>query len=121
MTSVSQAAFAVNATTGLNVPVSAIGISPANDQVRVVGLTNGQVFATTTGANPIPDVTGPWGTHYVARAVVDPTNLNTAYVTLDGYGFPNHVWKTTNLNAAPPTWTAASGGLPDVPVNAFVV
>jgi Big-like domain-containing protein len=121
MTAVSQAPFAVNAATGANFPVSSIGISPQNDNVRIVGLTDGQVFATTSGANPIPEVTGPWGTHYVARAVIDPTNPNTAYVSLDGYGFPNHVWKTTNLNAAPPTWTAASGGLPDVPVNAFVV
>ncbi len=121
MTPVSQAPFAVNATTGLNVPVSAIGVSPQDDNVRIVGLANGQVFATTTGANPIPAVTGAWGAHYVARAVIDPTNSNTAYVALDGYGFASHVWKTINLNAAAPTWVAASGALPDVPVNAFVV
>lgn len=121
MTPVSQSPFAVNAATGTNFPVSSIGISPQNDNVRIVGLTNGQVFATSTGANPMPEVTGPWGQHYVARAVIDPTNSSTAYVSLDGYGFPNHVWKTTNLNAATPTWTAASGGLPDVPVNSFAV
>jgi hypothetical protein len=121
MTPVSQAPFAVNPSTATAFPVSSIGISPQNDNVRIVGLTDGQVFATATGANPMPEVTGPWGAHYVARAVIDPTNANTAYVSLDGYGFANHVWKTTNLNAATPAWTAASGGLPDVPVNAFVV
>src|SRR5205823_10668118 len=41
------------------VSISAIGISPQNDMVRLVGLTNGGVFATTTGANPLMDVTGP--------------------------------------------------------------
>ena len=66
--------------------ISAIGISPQNDNVRIVGLTNGQVFATTTGANPLTDVTGPIPAAYVARAVIDPNNANTAYVTLDGYG-----------------------------------
>jgi Big-like domain-containing protein len=121
MTVVSQAPFAINATTGANVPVSAIGISPQNDNVRIVGLTNGQVFATTSGANPMPEASGGLPPHYVARAVIDPTNANTAYVTLDGYGFPSHVWKTTNLNALPPTWVAASGSLPDVPVNAFAI
>lgn len=121
MVPVSQAPFACCTQSGLNVPVSSIGISPQDDNVRIVGLVNGRVFATTTGANPIPEVSGPWGAHYVARAVIDPTNSNTAYVTLDGYGFTDHVWKTTNLNAATPTWTAASGALPDVPVNAFVV
>lgn len=121
MVPVSQAPFACCTQSGLNVPVSSIGISPQDDSVRVVGLVNGKVFATTTGANPMPEVTGPWGNHFIARAVIDPTNSNTAYVTLDGYGFANHIWKTTNLNAAAPTWTAASGSLPDVPVNAFVI
>ena len=121
MTPVSQAPFAINPATGTPAQVSSIGISPQDDNVRIVGLVDGQVFATTTGANPMPEVTGPWGAHYVARAVIDPTNSSTAYVSLDGYGFPNHVWKTTNLNAATPTWTAASGGLQDVPVNSFVV
>ncbi|MGE5324588.1 MAG: Ig-like domain repeat protein, partial [Actinomycetota bacterium] len=121
MVSVSQAPLACCTQSGLNVPVSSIGISPQDDNVRIVGLVNGKVFATTTGANPIPEVTGPWGAHFVARAVIDPTNSNTAYITLDGYGFLSHVWKTTDLNAATPTWTAASGSLPDVPVNAFII
>lgn len=120
MNVVSQAPFEV-AAPGINFAVSAIGVSPQNDKVRIVGLEDGSVFATAIGANPLPDATGPWGPHYVARAVIDPTNQSTAYITLDGYGFPNHVWKTTNLNGNPPIWSAASGSLPDVPVNAFVV
>ena len=46
---------------------------------------------------------------------------NTAYVTLDGYGTPSHVWKTTNLAGGGGTFAAASTGLPDAPVNAFAV
>ena len=105
------------------VPVSAIGISPQNDNARIVGLNNGKVFATTTGANPMTDVTGSIPARYVARAVIDPTNINTAYVTLAGFGLAaaQHVWKTTNLNNATPTWTASGNGIPDIPVNAFVV
>src|SRR5262249_45096693 len=104
-----------------------IGISPQNDAVRIVGLTNGRVFATTMGANALVDITGPIPAQYIARAVIDPNNANTAYVTLDGYGLAagQHVWKTTNLNNAAPTWVAAGGSganaIPDVPVNAFVV
>src|SRR5262249_10798247 len=104
--------------------LSAIGISPLDDNVRLVGLDNGQVFATTAAANSMTNVTGPWPPNmYIARAVIDPTNKTTAYVTLDGYGTPNHVWKTSNLLGEPPnpTWVAASTGLPDVPVNAFAV
>ncbi|HWQ31255.1 MAG TPA: hypothetical protein VNQ79_00105, partial [Blastocatellia bacterium] len=105
------------------VAVSAIGISPQNDNVRIVGLNNGKVFATSTGSTTMTDVTGPIPAKYVARAVIDPNNQNTAYVTLAGFGLAagQHVWKTTNLNAATPTWTAAGNGIPDVPVNGFVV
>ena len=105
------------------VAVSAIGISRQNDNVRIVGLNNGKVFATSTGSTTMTDVTGPIPAKYVARAVIDPNNQNTAYVTLAGFGLAagQHVWKTTNLNAASPTWTAAGNGIPDVPVNAFAV
>ena len=122
MTAVSQPNFGVDAA-GNNLRVSAIGIAPTNDNVRLIGLTNGKAFATTTGANPLVDVTGPWSAtpRFVARAVIDPTNANTAYITLDGYGIPAHVWKTTNLAGGSGTWAAASTGLPDVPVNAFAV
>src|SRR5207248_7177353 len=80
-----------------------------------------------TGAKPQTNGTGPIPARNIAKAVIDPNNANTAYVTLDGYGLAvgQHVWKTTNLNGAPPTWVAAGGSglnaIPDVPVNAFVV
>lgn len=112
-----------------NVPISAIGISPLSDQVRLVGLGNdganlatGHAFVTTTGSITLTDVTGHWTSKYIARAVIDPNNPNTAYITLDGYGAASgHVWKTTNLSAAPPTWASMSSGIPDVPVNGFAV
>jgi plastocyanin len=120
MTPVSQPNFGADAG-GNNFRVSAIGIASTNDNVRLIGLTNGKAFATTTGANPLTDVTGPWAARFIARAVIDPTNASTAYITLDGYGIPAHVWKTTNLAGGSGTWAAASTGLPDVPVNAFAV
>jgi hypothetical protein len=107
---------------GSGTAVSAIGISPQNDNVRIAGLANGLVFATSTGANPLPQVTGPIPARFVARAVIDPHDVNTAYVTLSGFGLPagQHVWKTVNLGGAA-TWTASGNGIPDIPVNAFVV
>jgi hypothetical protein len=116
-------------------PITAIGISPQNDNVRIVGLQNGKVFATTTGSSTLTDTAFPVPTNatgsatnkYVSRAVIDPANQNTAYVTLAYYTNPAtaaHVWKGTNLNTTP-VWTAISGTgsnvIPNVPVNAFVV
>lgn len=114
--------------TPTNTTVSAIGISPQDDNVRVVGISSGRVFATTTGAAVMTDVTPPVTPRkFIGRAVVDPTNAMIAYVTLVGYGVPNgqHVWKTSNLSTAtgatPVTWTAAGNGIPDVPVDAFAI
>ncbi len=120
MTVVSQGPFVSG------VPVSAIGISPQNDNVRIVGLNNGRVFATTTGAIPMTDVTGVLPAKYVSRVAIDPNDPNTAYVTLAGFGgaTPAHIWKTTNLAgviAGTAVWSAADTGIGDVPVNAFVV
>jgi len=118
------------------VPVSAIGISPTSDNVRIVGLNTGKVFATITGgatAANMTDVTfvGTPSTgmpaKYIARTVIDPNNPNTAYVAFNGNAIAGrHVWKTTNLNSIPAvTWTATDGTganvIPDVSVNAFVV
>jgi hypothetical protein len=110
------------------VSVSAIGVSPRADAVRVVGLSNGKVFRTATGgasSATMADVTGAIPAKYVSRVVVDPNNQNAAYVTLAGF-FGNsttaHVYKTTDLSAASPTWTGLGvGTIPDVPVDAFAV
>jgi photosystem II stability/assembly factor-like uncharacterized protein len=114
--------------TPTNTTVSAIGISPQDDNVRVVGISSGRVFATTIGAPVLTDVTPPVTPRkFIGRAVVDPGNAQTAYVTLVGYGVPNgqHIWKTTNLStavgAAAVVWSAAGNGIPDVPVDAFVI
>lgn len=104
------------------VAISAIGISPQNDDVRIVGQSNGGLFGTSTGSSTLTNL-DPLNTipnNFIARAVIDPNSATTAYVTLSAFGVTN-VWKTTNLNANPPTWTAAASGIPQVPVNALVV
>ncbi|HEY0078712.1 MAG TPA: hypothetical protein VGB73_08700 [Pyrinomonadaceae bacterium] len=106
------------------VAISAIGIAPQNDGIRIVGLEDGKVFRTTTASTTLTNVTPNNNTKYVARAVIDPNNQNVAYVAVGGfYGTDNgqHVYKTTNLSATTPTWTVAGVGIPDVPVNGFVI
>jgi hypothetical protein len=102
--------------------VGAIGISKQNDNVRLVGLSNGGLWGTNTGSSTLTDLDAANAVpnNYIARAVIDPTNVNTAYVTLSAFGV-SPVWKTTTLNNANPTWVAASTGLPQVPVSAFAV
>ncbi|MGB7925509.1 MAG: VCBS repeat-containing protein [Pyrinomonadaceae bacterium] len=106
--------------------LTAIGISRQNDNIRLVGTRAGTVFLTTTGSSTLTNVTGAISpTRYIARTAIDPNSATTAYVTLAGFGTPatpvQHVWKTTNLAEPTTTWVAASNGLPDDPVNAFVI
>ncbi len=104
------------------IPISAIGISAQNDNVRIIGTTNGGIFGTNTGSAALSDYdTANQVTNgFIARAVVDPNNASIAYVTVSIFGSPN-VFKTTNLNTGSPTWTNISGTIPQVPVSAFVV
>ncbi len=104
------------------VAISAIGISPQDDNVRIVGQTNGNILGTSTGSSVLVnlDALGAVPNNPIARAVIDPNSATTAYVTLSAFGVTN-VWKTTNLNDVNPIWTAAAGGLPQVPVSAFVI
>ncbi|MBP6821885.1 MAG: hypothetical protein KA368_10090, partial [Acidobacteria bacterium] len=106
--------------------ITAIGISQQNDNVRIVGLRNGKVFATTTGSSPLTDVTSasfPTPARAIGKVAIDPNNSDTAYVTFLGFGVTagQHIWKTTNLSGGAATWAAAGNGIPDVPVNAFVI
>ncbi len=103
--------------------VSAISVSKQNDNVRLVGLSNGTVWATATGSTTLTQMSGGFPTRFVGRTAIDPSDSNTAYVTFNGYGVAagRHVFKTTNLSAATPTWAVAGNGIPDVPVNAFAI
>ncbi len=104
--------------------ISAIAIAPQDDSVRLVGLTTGAVYlSTTAGATTMNNISGSIPGRYVGRVAIDPTNANIAYVALNGFGLAagQHVWKTTNLLSGAPTWSASGSGIPDVPTNTFVV
>jgi hypothetical protein len=125
-------------------PISAIGISKQNDNVRLIAVTgrggessaSNRVFATTTGSstltdisptlpdNPNRDFTGA-SQKYISRTVIDPNNPNVAYITLSYYTPAGQgIFKTTNLNDTgtnPVNWTVAGNGIPSIPIDSFVV
>ena len=103
------------------VAITAIGISPQNDNIRIIG-HGGQISGTTTGSTTFTDFDPLNGVpnNYIARAAIDPKNPDRAYVTLANFGLPT-VYRTNNLSAPQPTWTTVSNGLPQVPASAFVI
>lgn len=106
----------------LGIPVTSIGISPQNDNVRIFGLATGALRGTMTGSSTLVDLdpNNQVPNAYIGRTVIDPNNSTTAYVTIANFGMPN-VYKTTNLGASPPTWTDISAQLPKIPVSSFLV
>jgi hypothetical protein len=121
MQRVSQASIA-----GSGVEVTSISIARTNDNVRLVGMRNGTVWATTTGSTTLVDVTpaGRTAGVPVGKVYIDPNNSNTAYIAYGGLGTTaapiTHLWKTTDLAGGAGTWVAMSNGLPDVPIDAIV-
>jgi hypothetical protein len=130
---VSHAPIEISKVTG-RVPISAIGISPMNDNIRVVGLNSGSVYATVTGRSALVNIS-PFGGQipiYITRVVMDPMNPDVVYICYNGYLLTGQlnvftVLELTNLSAAvanpnnanyvpigPPTSFATS-------VNGFVV
>ncbi len=106
------------------VPISSISIAKTDDNVRIIGFTNGKVYRTFTGSSVLDDVT-PFRSAAVpvGRVMIDPIDKKTAYVSYGGYGLApgRHVWKTTNLDAVTPTWAISGTGIPDIPVNAMAI
>jgi hypothetical protein len=110
-------------------PVTAIGISRQDDNVRIVGTQNGKVYATRTGSSTLTDITSSSfpanssgsSSQYVSRAIIDPNNSTVAYVAFSYYAPAGKgIWKSTDITSSA-GWTAASNGIPSVPINALVV
>lgn len=120
------------------VPISAITISPGNDNVRLVGLRSGALYGTFTGSSTLTDLdpSNAIPNVYVSRIAIGNNDPNRAYVALSGFNITGGpVWRTSTLSSRPqsdggknaptaPTWVSASGSgataLPSVPVNALV-
>jgi len=121
-----------NPTFPVGVVITTVGVSPQDDNVRIVGMRNGKVFATTTGSATLTDVTGAnfpapnpvdLTRNSIGKAVIDPNNKFTAYITFTSFSPPagQQIFKTTNLNDPAPTWTPSSNGIPQVPVSSIAV
>src|SRR5437588_4637181 len=128
MTVVSQAPISSATCGGLGAPcpISTIAIWPQGDNVRMVGLGSGQIWATANGSSTLVNITSasfpanPNGStnKFVGRVVIDPNNKNVAYVAFSFYAPAGQgLWKITNLVAASgtspaaPIWSAAGNGM----------
>lgn len=101
--------------------ITTLSISKQDDNYRLLGLNNGTVWFTNTGSSTLTNITPAGAPTNVQRVYIDQLNKNIGYICYGNYGVTagQHLWKSTNLNTATPTWVASGSGIPDVPVNAF--
>lgn len=94
--------------------INAIALAPTDSNVIFVGTSDGNVrYTRDFGVNWLtPQTTLP--TRTITDFAVNPTNANTAVVTIGGAGGP-HVYITRDGGA---TWTDITGTLPDVTTQA---
>ncbi|MGI8788377.1 MAG: VPS10 domain-containing protein [Pyrinomonadaceae bacterium] len=97
--------------------LSAIGVGRSNTNIFYTGSAQGKVMATSNGGTSWTDVTAGLPTRFIKSIIVSPTDSNTAFLTVSGYG-SGHVFKTTNAGA---NWTDISGNLPNVPTNTLLI
>jgi photosystem II stability/assembly factor-like uncharacterized protein len=94
--------------------VTNLKVAKSNSQVVYV-ITFYNVFKTTDGGNSWTDITGTLSALnlFVTGIEVDPTDANTALITLSGYSAGDKVYKTTDGGL---TWSNFSDGLPNLPI-----
>jgi hypothetical protein len=108
--------------------ITAIAVAPSNPNRIYVGYYDGQVWVTDAACSGFGCWTPVGGPMHglpmttVTWLAVDPTDEDTAYVTLSGFFSGAHVYKTTTGGVS---WSPASGGgatmLPSVPANTIAI
>jgi hypothetical protein len=107
--------------------ISAIAISPSNNDIIFVGQNDGELFVTFNGTEAFPEwieldnnlFENPLPNRYITRILADANDPATAYVCLGGFT-RNNVWVTRDAGF---TWESCSGtgasALPEAPVRAI--
>jgi hypothetical protein len=96
--------------------VFTLAVSDSDPRTLLTASAAGRVMLTRDGAVTCTDVT-PSPARAVTSIAFDRDIPEIAYLALNGYG-ASRVMKTMNAGG---TWTDASTGLPNVPVNAIYV
>jgi photosystem II stability/assembly factor-like uncharacterized protein len=101
--------------------VTTLAVARSDSRVIYAGTDDGRAWITRNTGGSWTEITAGLPNRWITRVDVDPTNANTAYLSVSGYrnGDPGaHVFKTTNGGG---TWQDLSAGLPDAPVNDVVL
>ena len=100
--------------------ITTIDVSKIDSNIIVVGTDDSNVWITHDGGTNWNNISGALPNLWVTKCLLDPTDVNTIYVTFSGYRYANnasHVFKSTDAGAS---WIDIGNTLPDIPVNDIV-
>ena len=101
--------------------ISTVAISPLNHNYVICGTDDGLVHISTNAGNSWDNITSNLPNRWITKAIFDPIEENTVYVTLSGFRWNEslpHVFKSTTLGQY---WTDISSNLPEIPTNCIVI
>jgi len=96
--------------------VSAIGLTPSDENTIYVGLRYGQVVVTRDGGETWQGSGTGLPNRFIGDVLVHPDRPDEAYAVAGGFN-NGHVFHTTDGGR---TWRDRTGNLPDHPVNAII-
>ncbi|MES2647384.1 MAG: 3-coathanger stack domain-containing protein [Bacteroidota bacterium] len=96
-------------------PITAMAISPQDDNMVYMARNTYRIFRTTDGAATINELSLLSTALTITAIAVDPSNKNHIYVSLGGYINGNKVYEGTVDANGLLTWTNITGSLPNMP------
>ena len=96
--------------------VSAVGLTPADEDAIYVALLSGRVVVTRDGGDSWQASGSGLPNRFIGDVAVHPEDPDQAYAVAGGF-LTGHVFHTTDGGR---TWRDRTGNLPDHPVNAIV-
>ena len=115
---------------GVDDAVSALAISPSDNQRIYTGSETGQIWMTTDAGRTWSRIDDGVPQYWITSIAVDPKNPDSIIVSLSGTGtagtgHPGHLWKCGSVSSANRSWLNIGGrfraALPNVPINSVVI
>ncbi|MDH3285265.1 MAG: hypothetical protein OEQ13_11035, partial [Acidobacteriota bacterium] len=97
--------------------ITVVKASAVDNQVVWAGTDDGNVWVTSDGGSSWSNVNPPGLDHWVTDVAPDPFDASKCYLTVTGYRVGDRVPYVLLTDDLGQTWTDASLGLPQVPVN----
>lgn len=101
--------------------LTAISVSPVNNQIIYTGSDDGNVHVSTDGGLTFDNISEGLPKRWITRVAADPLDETVVYATISGYRwdeFMPHVFRSADYGQ---NWEDISGNLPEAPVNDIIV